>query len=467
MPLLLLALLACSGAPAPVVAPPKPVAPAGPTFDYSAKAAAMNVILISMDALRFDRTGAGGGHDTPNLDAFAKEAVVFTHDTSAAPWTLPSHMAIFTARWPSLHGVTNKLVPNPGGGDPVFTRLADSIPTFPEELTKKGWEAVAFTGGAGVSGKFGYNRGFTSYLDDKAFAGMDYTGPAAEAWLKDHGKEHFFMFFHGYDAHGQHELIGEDPRAAVPDYHGKLDGSIKEQATLREEGLAQIKKPGDPPSLVGVLDKEDARFLMEVYDAKVKAADARLAIFLQQLKDQGLLDTSIIVVLGDHGDEFMEHGYIDHGATLCDHQLHVPLMIRFPHGDGARVVDDAVRSIDVFPTVFDALGLPPVAGVNGQSLLPVLKGQKLNLPIYAESDYRLFVHLRMEREASKKLILDMEDDQRSLYDLGTDPDEQNDLSTTDARTTYEMEQGVRTWLNTMKTDPKSYLGVQEEHIKLF
>lgn len=466
----LLGLIACSGsepAPPAPVAPPKPAAPAGPSYDFAAKAAGLNVIFISMDALRFDRTGAGGGSDTPNLDAFAKEAVVFTHVTSAAPWTLPSHMAMFTARWPSLHGITNKLKPNPAGGEPVFTRLADDIPTFPEELTKKGWEAVAFTGGAGVSGKFGYNRGFSSYLDDKAFAGMDYSGPAAAEWLKAHASEHFFMFFHGYDAHGQHPLLGEDPRAAVPDYKGKLDGSIEEQAKLREQGLAEIKKPGDPPSLVGVVDAEDARFLLGVYDAKVKAADARLAQFLGTVKELGLMDKSIIVLVGDHGDEFMEHGYLDHGATLCDHQLHVPMIIRFPNGEGAKVVDDNVRTIDVFPTVFDALGVEPPAGVNGQSLIPMLQGQKMDLPIYAESDYRLFVHLRGVRQGQKKLILDLEDGQHSLFDLTNDKDEQTDLSTTDARTTYEMEQNVRTWLNGMKTDPKAYLGLEEEHIKLF
>lgn len=462
-------LSACSGAPEPVpkaAEPPKPAAPAGPTFDYSADAAKLNVILISMDALRFDRTGPGGGKDTPNLDAFSKEAVVFSHVTSAAPWTLPSHLAMFTARWPTLHGVTNKLKPNPAGGEAVFTRLDDAIPTYPEELTKKGWEAVAFTGGAGVSGKFGYNRGFTSYLDDKAFAGMDYSGPPAAEWLKAHATGHFFMFFHGYDAHGQHPLVDQDPRAAVPDYKGKLDGSIEEQAKLREQGLAEIKKPGDPARLDGV-DAEDARFLLEVYDAKVKEADARLGTFLATVKELGLLDTSIIMVVGDHGDEFMEHGYVDHGATLCDHQLHVPMIIRFPHGDGARVVEDNVRTVDLFPTVFDALGVAGPEGVNGQSLIPMLQGEKMVLPIYAESDYRLFVHLRSVREGQKKLILDLEDGQHSLFDLASDRDELTDLSATDARTTYEMEQNVRTWLNGMKSDPKAYLGLEEESIKLF
>lgn len=439
--------------------------PAAPTFDYAAQAGQLNVFFISMDALRFDRTGAGGGHATPNLDAFAQEAVVFTRVTSAAPWTLPSHLAMFTARWPSLHGVINKLKPGPDG-DLIFDALKPEIPTFPERMVDSGWKAVAFTGGAGVSAKFGYGRKFESYLDDKTFAGLDYSGPPAAEWLRAHKDDHFFMFLHGYDAHGQHPLVDQDPRAAVPDYHGALDGGIEEQAKLREQGLAAIVKPGDAANLEGV-SAEDARFLLEVYDAKVKEADARLGTFLATVKELGLLDKSIIVVVGDHGDEFMEHKYIDHGATLCEHQLHVPMIIRFPKGEGHRVVADAVRTIDVFPTVFDALGLEPPAGVNGQSLIPLLQGQKLDLPIYSESDYRLFVHLRGMTQGPRKLVLDLEDGQRSLYDLSKDPEEQTDLSTTDPRTTYEMEQGVRTWMGTMHSDPAAYLGLEEEHIKLF
>jgi len=117
--------------------------------------------------------------------------------------------------------------------------------------------------------------------------------------------------------------------------------------------------------------------------------------------------------------------------------------------------------------MFDALGLTPPADVDGKSLLPLLRGEKLDLPIHAESDYRLFVHLRASRVGDKKVILDLEDGQKSLYDLAADPGERTDLSTTDTKTTYELEQDVRGWMGSMKSDPAQFLGVQEEHIKLF
>ena len=463
----LLALTGCSGgeaeAPkAPVAATPAP----GPSFDFKADASKLNVIFISMDALRFDRTGAGGSTYTPNLDAFAKDAVVFTKNTSAAPWTVPSHMAMFTGRWPTHHGVINKLKPNPAGGDLIFDSLKPEIPTFPEKLVDAGWKGVAFTGGAGVQAKFGYGRKFETYLDDKPFAGMDYSGPPAMEWLKAHKADHFFMFFHGYDAHGQHPLTDRDPRAVITDYKGELDGGIEEQAKLREKGLAAIQKPGDPAHLDG-LSPEDIRFLTAIYDEKVKDADKRLGLFLDTVRQEGLLDSSIIVIVGDHGEEFMEHGYLDHGATLCEHQLHVPMIIRFPKGEGARVVNDPVRSIDVFPTVFDALGVPAPAEIDGKSLLPMIRGEKQDLPIFAESDYRLFVHLRSAVQGSKKVVLDLEDGQRSLFDVSSDKDELNDLSESDPKTTYEMEQTVRAWMASMNSDPQTFLGVEEQSIKLF
>ena len=459
--LLIVSIFACGSE-----APPSLPVPPPPTFDLAANAANLNVIVISVDSLRFDRTGLGGSKLTPNLDRLQRESVAFTNATAAAPWTVPSHMAIFTGRWPTHHGVVNKLKPGPDGKELVFMKLADEIPTFPDLLVKGGWKAVAFTGGAGVSAKFGYNRGaYESYLDDRVFAGFDYSAPPAMAWLDAHAADHFFMFLHGYDAHGQHPLVDKTPREAVPTYAGSMDGSIEEQAKLREAGLASIVNPGDAAK--GDVSAEDAAFLMAVYDAKVAEADARVGVFMAKVKALGLLDKSIVVVISDHGEEFMEHGYLDHGATLCEHQLHVPLSIRFPGGEGARVVETPVRTIDMFPTVFDALGVALPPDIDGKSLLPLLAGEAIDLPIHAESDYRLFVHLRSSRVGADKLILDLGDGQRSLYDLAADPEEITNRSVDDAKTTYEMEQDVRGWMGSMGADPNRYLNTKEEHIKLF
>lgn len=438
------------------------------TYDLGDKKGELNLIVISMDALRHDRTGFGGNPDglTPNLDAFMEEAVVFQDAAAVASWTLPSHMSLWTARWPSIHGVTNKLKLL-SQDQMVPTSLSPGIESFPDHLIRAGFTAGGFTGGAGVQASYGFGRNFDTWLDDKPFAGFDYSaGPALE-WLKTNASKRFFLFLHGYDAHGQHDLTGLRPRDVITDYHGTLDGSIEEQAKLREQGLANIKNPGDGPDLTGVVSKEDAAFLEKVYDLKVKQADERVGAFLSQLKAMGLYDRSIIAIVSDHGDEFMEHGYLDHGPTLCQHQLHVVMGIRFPGFTRRNDVKTPVRLFDLFPTLFDALGLTGPTGVDGQSLMPLLRGEKLDLPMYAESDYRLFVHLRSVRQGKKKLVLDLADGGRVLYDLAGDPDEAHDGSSADPRATYEMEQAVRRWLETTRTNPQDYLGLKQAPIKLF
>ncbi len=437
-------------------------------YDLRDRADELNIILISMDALRWDRTGLSGNKDglTPNLDAFAEESVVFSDTTAAAPWTLPSHMTIWTGRWPSVHGITNKLKLL-SQDQMVETTLSPGIETYPDHLMRQGFVAAGFTGGAGVQDIYGFGRGFDAYLDDRYFGGMDHSIPAALEWLEQHRSQPFFLFLHGYDSHGQFELPASE-MSTIDGYEGALDGSKDEQGELREQGLASIENPGDDASLGGTLDEADAAFLEEVYDRKVRAADERLGSFLARVKAQGLYDDSVIAIVSDHGDEFMEHGYVDHGATLCQHQLGVVMLVRFPGYGRRQDVDTPVRTMDLFATLFDAMGLQGPAGVDAVSLLPLLRGRAAEPPpVFAETDYRLFVHKRMVRDGDWKLILDLQDGSRQLFNLEDDPDEQQDLSSSEPRRTYEMEQVLREWMATTRTNPQDYLGLRQKPIKLF
>ena len=437
-------------------------------YDLSERADELNIIVISLDALRYDRTGFGGSDAglTRNLDQFAEEAVVFHDVVSAAPWTLPSHMSMWTARWPSIHGVTNKLKLL-SQEQMVETSLSPGIETFPDHLIRQGYEAVAFTGGAGVQGKYGFGRDFSTYLDDRYFGGFDYTVPAALEWLQGNRDKRFFMFLHGYDTHGQFPLPGGSISAVRADYDGTLDGSVEENARMREEALASIDEPGDPPNLGEDLSGTDIGFINDLYDRKVRDADQRVGTFLAQLRATGLLDRSIVAIVSDHGDEMMDHGAVDHGATLYQEQLHTIMLVRFPGYARRQDIQQPVRSIDLFPTLFDALGLQGPAGVNGESLLPVLRGRALDLPLFAETDYRLFVHLRMMRRGEHKLILDLQDGGRELYNLATDPSEQDDISSAEPRMTYELEQALRSWMDETRTNPEDYLGVRQKPITIF
>ncbi len=437
-------------------------------YDLSDRAGELNVLLISMDALRWDRTGLGG-HDgglTPNLDAFAEEAVVFHNTVASASWTLPSHMSVWTSRWPSVHGVTNKLELL-SQDKMVPTSLSPGIETYPDYLIRQGYTAAAFTGGAGVQASYGFGRDFETYQDDRPFAGMDYGVEPALEWLQAHRGERWFLFLHGYDSHGQYPLPDSKLEALQADYGGSLDGGIDEQAELREQGLASIENPGDRADLTAVVGEQDAAFLADVYDQKVKDADERLGTFLNRFRTMGLLDDTVVIVMSDHGDELMEHGALDHGFTLYEEQLHVVWMVRFPGYARRQDIQEPVRLLDVFPTIFDALGLEGPRGVDGSSVLPILRGESLDLPIYSETDYRLFVHHRMTRRGDHKLILDLADGEKELYDLGADPGETTDISSQNPRVTYELEQSLRGWMDETRTNPQDYMGIQQKPIEIF
>ncbi len=439
----------------------------GNRYDLSDQADQMNIILISLDALRYDYTGLSGkGSDTRNLDEFAREATVFHNTTSAAPWTLPSHMSVWTGRWPSVHQVTNKLKLL-ASEQMVENSLSAGITTFPDQLIANGYLAAGFTGGAGVQSRYGFGRNFDTYLDDRYFGGFDYSVPAALEWITEHRDKRFFLFLHGYDVHGQAPVTDGSLNSLTGKSTSKLTGTIEENAQLREAGLSAIENPGDAGTLSGKLSTEDTDFLKELYRAKVRAADQKVGDFLAKLRQMGLMEKSIIIIFSDHGDEFMEHKSIDHGATLYEEQLRVVMMMRFPNYTRRHDIQEPVRSIDLFPTVFDVLGLNGIPGVNGQSLKPLMQGKNLNLPVFAETDYRLYRHLRSYKKNNYKLILDLQDGDKELYHLEKDPTETENISSSEPRRTYEMEQEIRKWMEESHTNPQDYMGVRQKPISIF
>ena len=97
----------------------------------------------------------------------------------------------------------------------------------------------------------------------------------------------------------------------------------------------------------------------------------------------------------------------------------------------------------------------------------MLRGESQSLPIYSETDYRLFTHLRMTRRGPHKLVLDLQDGGRELYDISTDPLELNNISSAEPRITYELEQTLRGWMDETRTNPEDYLGVKQQPISIF
>ena len=414
-----------------------------------------NLIIVAFEPLGANHVGAYGysRDTTPHLDSFAKDAFLFKNAVSPSSWTLPVFMSWFTSLYPAQHGILNKYS---RGKDQrptlsVLSELSPTAVTLAQALKKNGYATAGFTGGAGVASRYGYSQGFDTYDDKKTFAGFDVTFPSALKWLEQHRQEKFFLFVQGYDVHGRYEIPRKAERQFVdPDYKGNYAGTIQEYWELRnlsvygstkEEIWKSKESAGDQYQLS--MTAEDAKFWNAIYDGKIHEADRKFGQFLAELEKLGLTERTIVVVSSGSGNEYLEHKRFDHGYSLYDEVIMVPLIIRVP-GMGSRVITQQVRTIDIMPTVLDLLGATNnrenSSHMQGVSLVPMLKGEQMPLDAFSETDYVYRFFKRSLRTSDGwKYIYSMDTEARELYNLNNDPMELKNLIDQEKRVAFELE----------------------------
>ncbi|MFN0016742.1 MAG: sulfatase [Pirellulaceae bacterium] len=400
-----------------------------------------NVVFVSFDALQAAHTGfLGYDRDvTPTLDAFAQDCFIFENQISVASWTVPSSMSWFTGAYPTEHRLTNKFavysekVQTPAS----LTELAPKLVTLAEILKQNGYATGGFTGNAGVSGSFGFRQGFDVYFAEKdKFGSFDRSFPEALTWVNANQDKKFFLFLHGYDCHGQSVPAGGfDYRFVEAGYDRKFTGSVQEQEVLREEGLDKGKLS---------LRDSDVRFWRAIYDEKIQRADAKFETFLAEFAKLGLMDKTLFIITSDHGTEFYEHRRFDHGFTLYQEQIHVPLLLRLPGQKGGSFVHERHSSLDLMPTILDLLDVevPAVAQkqMRGTSLVAAIQGEAQPQDLISETDYRQYTYKRSLIDADGwKLIYTLETRSRELYDLETDPGESINLASNQPQKADELQ----------------------------
>jgi len=357
-----------------------------------------DIILVSMDTLRADRLGAYGNEAglTPNLDHFAAEATVFDDAWAVANETLYSHGAAFTSRYTTETG-------------PIFDtfRLAGGCPTLAEVLAVYGYDTAGFTGGGHLGPEFGLGRGFSTWKVSQGWGSLYHSVPDALRWLDARASEEpFFLFVHGYDTHHRYlkpgpwglahvraDQEGAGPRAARGNlgtvqmvdgwYFPRMNPpDLLDFRALRVHGpgerrrierLARRKDIGAEP-----VTQDDIDYVRGIYDGAVGYGDAWFGLFMSALERRGVLERAVVVLMSDHGEELGEDGLFHHRYSLSDLTLRVPLMVRLPGGEGGgRHVPGQVDLNDVMPTLLEAAGAAPPAGIRGRSLWPALHGSAL------------------------------------------------------------------------------------------
>jgi arylsulfatase A-like enzyme/Tfp pilus assembly protein PilF len=366
----------------------------------SASAKSPNIILITLDTTRADRMGFLGSKRglTPNLDALAKQSVIFTRAYAQVPLTTPSHAVLLTGTYPQFNHVEDLGAP-----------LGRDLPYLPDLLHSHGYHTAAFVGASildPTGSAPGFERGFDVY--DAHFhqpkSGEDrYHSIERRAedvshhaidWLSRNPQGPFFIWIHFYDAHD----------------------------------------PYDPP------EPFKTRYATEPYDGEIAYTDSVIGELIDVLQKHGLYKETVIAVAADHGEAFGEHGEERHGMFLYDETIHVPLLLKLSarfaeKARGETRIDERVELADVAPSLLELAGIPASATMQAQSLFPLIDAARMDAaqsasggkakpperPAYSESKYaRLFGWSDLSSWRTSKYLY-IQAPRRELYDQSNDP----------------------------------------------
>ena len=332
---------------------PRPLAPPEAIAGLS-EIEDLNIVFILIDTLRADRLRAYGyeRETSPAIDALAADGLRFSQHMSQSSWTKCSMASMWTAHYPVRTGVT---------------RSEDAISNdaqMPAEILREaGYETFALWRNAWVGPSFGFSQGFEVYHSprpspiapsirrEKPTTGVAGTDQdiihSAREFLRTHGEKRFFLYLHLMDVHQY-----------VYDEASALFGTT----------------------------------YSDIYDNSIHWEDRLVGSLVADLDRRGLREKTLIVLASDHGEAFGEHGREGHARDVYSEVVTTPLILSFPFRlDEPLVVDAVSENVDLWPTLLDLLGLPPIEGANGRSLVPEIQasitGEELeSAPRYAHID---------------------------------------------------------------------------------
>jgi len=375
----------------------------------------LNVVFIVIDTLRADRLGAYGyGRPTsPIMDDLASRGVRFAHVEAQSTWTKCSMASLWSGVYPTRTGIT---------------RFNDALPeaaTLPAEMLRAaGFRTGGIWRNGWVATNFGFQQGFETYFRPLAQKLPERVRPRAGAslegsdedvtysaieFIKAHGHERFLLYLHYMDVHQY-----------------AYDGAAAELAF--------------------------GTSYSDHYDSAIHWVDRNVGELMLALEDSGLFKKTLVVIASDHGEAFYEHSFEGHARNLYREVTEVPLLFVLPFRlEKGIVVEPLVRNVDVWPTILDLLGLPPIEGADGRSLLPLIEAAGRGQPApeaepafaYLDRTWgwpgRESVPLASIRKDGKRLVLRRrEGDAVELYDHATDPREQVNLAQSEPELVAEL-----------------------------
>jgi arylsulfatase A-like enzyme/Flp pilus assembly protein TadD len=359
------------------------------------------IVVISIDTLRSDHLPAYGykGVETPAIDAFRRDAILFERAYSHTPLTLPSHVSLLTGVLPNHHGVRDNI---------GYLFDPDQHPHLARLLKKAGYATGAAVSAFVLRGDTGLGKDFDLYEDGvtrrptEAMGNSQRSGRATTAaaldWVRSVEGKPFFLFLHLYEPH----------------------------------------TPYTPPEPFA------ARYKSNPYDGEIAEADAIVGDLLQALKDQGIYDKAVIILLSDHGEGLGDHGEAEHGIFLYREALQVPLLLKLPGSSlGNSSVAAPAQLVDVAPTLLALAGQPVPAGLDGGSLLDLRKENAPERDLYAETFYpRLHFGWSELTSLIRGTSHFIQAPRPELFDLAADPGEKQNILERERRTFATLRQAL-------------------------
>jgi arylsulfatase A-like enzyme/Tfp pilus assembly protein PilF len=344
-----------------------------------------NVLLISIDTCRADHLSCYGFErkTTPGLDALAAEGILFKNAFAPAPMTLPSHSSMMTGVYPPCHGIHENFK----------NKLARSNRTLAEILKQHGFVTGAVVSAFVLDRQFGLDQGFDSYQDnikplgrsaDKIERAAGETSRLACDFLEQKKDIPFFLFVHYFDPHAGY----------------------------------------DPPEPYASDYKED------LYSGEIAYTDNSINQVVDMLKQLDLYDSTLIVVVGDHGEGLGDHGEETHDYFIYQSTVHVPFVVRHPGKTAARTVTDVVSIVDVAPTILANLSIPIPNEMQGRDVSEYGHTKPIETPeryVYTESVVPLAYNCNALTGLVGPRFKYIESTRPELYDLIADPGETTNL----------------------------------------
>ncbi len=389
-----------------------------------------NVVFIVVDTLRADHTSM----KNPELrttgylrNTLLTDSIFFSRGYSNSPWTLPSVSSLITSRYPSQLGIRN-----------LVSKLNDPDFTVAELMRENGYRTGAIISHILLKESYGISQGY-DYFNDKNISdefgnhiAVSSPGVTKDAtkFIQSQKNRKFFLFLHYFDPHYiylDHEQNTE--------YKGNFRS--KDISFLRE----QVRK--------NEFTGEDTGYLKYCYDTEIRFTDFYIGKVIEELKKAGIYDNTVIVFTSDHGEEFVERGWLGHSTTLYREQVNVPIIIKPPEETFKKLKlfeNIPVSNIDILPTLISMLKLKSVAGMSGKDLLLSDPSDHSFFGEVSQKEFGTDIELVSIVWKNWKMIKDINHNKYELFDIVNDPEESSDLSGKYPRIESKLKLKLHKWI---------------------